>query len=59
MSISTHEITEPEHGAWFAAARVDPRRRVLIFEYEGTPAGVVNFTAIDPAVPYRHLGLLP
>jgi UDP-4-amino-4,6-dideoxy-N-acetyl-beta-L-altrosamine N-acetyltransferase len=49
VSISTHEITEPEHRAWFAAARVDPRRRVLVYEYEGAPAGVVNFTGIDPA----------
>jgi UDP-4-amino-4,6-dideoxy-N-acetyl-beta-L-altrosamine N-acetyltransferase len=49
MSLTAHEITPEEHAAWFAAARADERRRVLIFEYEGRPAGVVNFTAVDPA----------
>jgi UDP-4-amino-4,6-dideoxy-N-acetyl-beta-L-altrosamine N-acetyltransferase len=49
VSLSTHEISATEHEAWFAAARVDPRRRVLVYEYEGTPAGVINFTGIDPA----------
>jgi UDP-4-amino-4,6-dideoxy-N-acetyl-beta-L-altrosamine N-acetyltransferase len=48
VSLSTHEIPAAEHAAWFRAASVDPRRRVLIYEYVGTPAGVVNFTGIDP-----------
>lgn len=48
VSLSSHEITPEEHAAWFAAARADARRRVLIFEYEGRPAGVVNFTDVDP-----------
>jgi UDP-4-amino-4,6-dideoxy-N-acetyl-beta-L-altrosamine N-acetyltransferase len=49
VSLTSHVITPEEHAAWFAAARTDPRRRILIFEYEGRPAGVVNFTAVDPA----------
>jgi len=49
VSLTSHEIAPQEHAAWFAAARADARRRILIFEYEGRPAGVVNFTAIDPA----------
>ena len=49
VSLTSHEITPEEHAAWFAAARADAGRRVLIFEYEGRGAGVVNFTAVDPA----------
>ena len=48
VSLTSHEITQQEHAAWFAAARADASRRVLIFEYEGRPAGVVNFTEVDP-----------
>jgi UDP-4-amino-4,6-dideoxy-N-acetyl-beta-L-altrosamine N-acetyltransferase len=47
VSLTSHVITAQEHAAWFAAARADGTRRVLIFEYEGRPAGVVNFTDID------------
>jgi len=49
VSMSTHEITPAEHQAWFATARADPSRQVLIYEYFGTSAGVVNFTDINPA----------
>ena len=48
VSLTTHEIGADEHARWFAAARTDPRRRVLTFEFEGTPCGIVNFTDINP-----------
>jgi len=47
-SLTTHEIGPDEHARWFAAAIADPSRRVLVFEYGGTPSGVVNFADIDP-----------
>ena len=43
VSITSHEITPAEHAAWWARTRVDPARRVLIYEREGAGAGVVNF----------------
>jgi UDP-4-amino-4,6-dideoxy-N-acetyl-beta-L-altrosamine N-acetyltransferase len=49
VSFTTHEIEADEHGAWFAAVRADPSRRVLIYHYEGNPAGVVLFSDIDRA----------
>jgi RimJ/RimL family protein N-acetyltransferase len=50
-SIQRHEITEAEHAGWWAAAGSDPTRRVLIFEYAGQPAGVVNFFDLTAAAP--------
>ncbi len=41
-SLTTHEIGAAEHAAWWSGGGRD---RVLIFEYAGTPAGVVT---IDP-----------
>lgn len=43
VSITSHEITEQEHAEWWARARVDSTRRVLIYERSGLPSGVVNF----------------
>jgi UDP-4-amino-4,6-dideoxy-N-acetyl-beta-L-altrosamine N-acetyltransferase len=48
VSLTTHEIGPTEHARWFASATSDPRRRVLTFEFDGTPCGVVNFADIDP-----------
>jgi RimJ/RimL family protein N-acetyltransferase len=44
VSLTTHHIGPDEHATWFAAATVDPSRRVLIFEHAGVPSGVVTFT---------------
>jgi len=43
VSLTTHVIGAAEHRAWWAAATTDPDRRVLIFEHDGEPAGVVMF----------------
>ncbi|GAA1591083.1 hypothetical protein GCM10009789_51280 [Kribbella sancticallisti] len=43
VSINAHEITADEHAAWWAKTSVDPARRVLIYERDGMPAGVVTF----------------
>lgn len=48
VSLTTHVIGVDEHRAWWARATADPARRVLIFEHDGVPAGVVLFTDIDP-----------
>lgn len=45
VSLTTHEITLDEHRAWWAAVQADPLRQVLIFEWQGVPAGVVSFDA--------------
>lgn len=47
VSLTTHVISADEHRWWWGRATRDPVRRVLIFEHEGTPAGVVLFTDID------------
>ncbi|GAB1644794.1 GNAT family N-acetyltransferase [Krasilnikovia sp. MM14-A1259] len=43
VSLTTHVIAAPEHAAWWRAATADPGRRVLVYEQDGTPAGVVAF----------------
>jgi UDP-4-amino-4,6-dideoxy-N-acetyl-beta-L-altrosamine N-acetyltransferase len=48
VSLTTHVIGADEHRAWWKRAADDPARRVLIFEHDGVPAGVVIFSDIDP-----------
>jgi RimJ/RimL family protein N-acetyltransferase len=43
VSITSHEISPAEHAQWWARTRVDPTRRVLIYERDGAGTGVVNF----------------
>ncbi|MGP4095644.1 GNAT family N-acetyltransferase [Nonomuraea sp. KM90] len=47
-SFTTHEIAEDEHARWWAATRADAGRRVLIYDHEGTAAGVVTFAGLSP-----------
>jgi RimJ/RimL family protein N-acetyltransferase len=47
VSITSHEITADEHAGWWAKTRIDPSRRVLIYERSGLAAGVVNFFDLD------------
>jgi RimJ/RimL family protein N-acetyltransferase len=47
-SIFTDEITPERHARWWAAVSADPARRVLVFEYQGAPAGVVTVNDHDP-----------
>jgi UDP-4-amino-4,6-dideoxy-N-acetyl-beta-L-altrosamine N-acetyltransferase len=47
VSFTTHEIEAGEHRAWFSKVRADPARRVLVYQHEGVPAGVVLFSDID------------
>ena len=49
VSTTSHEITEAEHAAWWSRARADTRTRVLIFELDDEPCGVVTFTDIETA----------
>jgi len=48
VSVTDHEITEAEHGAWWSRVRDRASDRVLIFVHDGIDSGVVTFTAIDP-----------
>ncbi|MFB9236709.1 GNAT family N-acetyltransferase [Plantactinospora siamensis] len=58
VSITSHEITPAEHAAWWSRTRTDPTRRVLIYERDGVPAGVVNFfdLALDGPAPVGSWG---
>ncbi|MCT2587188.1 GNAT family N-acetyltransferase [Actinophytocola gossypii] len=47
VSINSHVIGAAEHRAWWERVRSDRTRRVLVFEYDGRPLGVVNFFDID------------
>jgi RimJ/RimL family protein N-acetyltransferase len=45
-SFDTHEIAEEEHARWWAAARADAGKRVLIYDHEGAAAGVVTYAGL-------------
>ena len=49
VSTYRHLISEAEHAAWWERTAADPTRRVLIFEEEARPRGVVNFFDLDIA----------
>jgi RimJ/RimL family protein N-acetyltransferase len=53
VSINSHEITPEEHAAWWSRVRHDPSRRVLIYERDGVPCGVVNFFDLSLDGPTR------
>ncbi len=42
--IHTAFISPEEHAAWWSRVSRDPARRVLVFEFDGAPYGVVMFT---------------
>lgn len=44
---SDHIITSEEHHAWFAKVKQESRVICRVFEYDGNPLGIVNFTQID------------
>jgi UDP-4-amino-4,6-dideoxy-N-acetyl-beta-L-altrosamine N-acetyltransferase len=44
--LTQHEITQPEHEAWFAAASADPARRLVIAEQDAAPFGYVQFSGV-------------
>jgi RimJ/RimL family protein N-acetyltransferase len=47
VSINSHEIGAAEHAAWWASAIADPTRRILVYERENVPSGVVSFADLD------------
>lgn len=47
LSLTQHIIAEEEHRAWWEKTKVDPTRKVLIYERDGIPSGVVTFFDID------------
>jgi len=42
-----HQITRPEHDAWFARAIADQRRVYWIIQHGGEPIGLANLVDID------------
>lgn len=38
-----HEITLDEHRQWFERAQQDPRKHLLLFEFDLQPLGFINF----------------
>ena len=50
VSITSHEISSDEHAAWWAKTSVDPTRGVLIYERDGSVAGVVTFFDIEGSI---------
>lgn len=47
VSLTQHVIGQAEHDAWFAKTLQDPSRLVCMYEFHGTPSGVVSFFDID------------
>ncbi len=56
VMFTDHEISLAEHLAWWEKTRHDPARQVLLFHYQGRPAGVVNFFDIDARQKSCHWG---
>ncbi|MEO3874956.1 GNAT family N-acetyltransferase [Nonomuraea sp. B12E4] len=50
-SLTTHEIAEDEHARWWAAARADAGRLVLIYDHDGVAAGVVTYSGLRSETP--------
>ncbi|MCK2221434.1 GNAT family N-acetyltransferase [Actinomadura sp. ATCC 31491] len=48
-SFTTHEIGAAEHARWWAAVRADATRRVLVYDHDGRPAGVVAYSDLSAA----------
>ncbi|TMR10547.1 GNAT family N-acetyltransferase [Nonomuraea turkmeniaca] len=48
-SFTTHEIGADEHARWWAAVRADPAKHVLVYDHEGTAAGVVTYAGLSTA----------
>lgn len=46
VSINRHVITPEENRAFWEQVRSDPTRRVMVFEYDGRPLGIVNYFEI-------------
>lgn len=53
VSLHQHVISPTEHRAWWARVQEDPTRRVLVFEHDGRPLGVVTFFDLDLDGPVR------
>jgi UDP-4-amino-4,6-dideoxy-N-acetyl-beta-L-altrosamine N-acetyltransferase len=45
---SDQQISAEDHGLWFAAALVDPRRRYWVIEADSAPVGLANLYDIAP-----------
>lgn len=43
VSLTQHEIQPDEHRAWWEKTKNDPTRKVLIYERDDIPSGVVTF----------------
>lgn len=56
VSINRHVITPDEHRAWWERVQADPTRRVLVFEHDARPLGIVNFFDIDEQSASAHWG---
>lgn len=53
VSIQQHVITPEEHAAWWSRTRQDATRRVLVFEANARPLGVVSFFDLRLEEPSR------
>ncbi|MDP9862967.1 MULTISPECIES: UDP-4-amino-4,6-dideoxy-N-acetyl-beta-L-altrosamine N-acetyltransferase [Streptosporangium] len=42
VSFTAHEIGQEEHRRWWTATMADTTRRILVYEHDGVPSGVVN-----------------
>ena len=52
--LTDHEIGEAEHRGWWSATTADDTCRILIYEHDGVPSGVVNL--FDHDVRARRAG---
>jgi len=51
-----HEISAPEHQAWWESVKADPTKRSLLYLRLGEAVGVVNFFDIDATARTCHWG---
>jgi UDP-4-amino-4,6-dideoxy-N-acetyl-beta-L-altrosamine N-acetyltransferase len=53
---TSREILPAEHAAWFERLQRDPTKRTYVFEADGVPMGIVNFTRMDAVGGDAHWG---
>lgn len=56
VMFTDHLIAADEHQAWWDRVRTDPTRRVLLYQNNGDPLGVVSFFDIDKVNQSCHWG---
>jgi UDP-4-amino-4,6-dideoxy-N-acetyl-beta-L-altrosamine N-acetyltransferase len=56
VMFSTELIDQDTHQQWWNKASKDPKKRILIFDFDGRASGVANFYGVDSDKKNAHWG---